>query len=102
MLEVLAAVSPSEPALFPTSRARIAGRRDSLSSVILILLGWDEERRKLAAALQASGADGTRPAGPREGSAAKRRPSDAAPGSSRLHPGEIEAGLRGNEVRTRR
>ena len=45
MLEVLAAVAPSEPAAFADLSRAVAGRRDSLSSVILILLGWDEERR---------------------------------------------------------
>src|SRR6185295_10036609 len=51
MLEVLAAVAASEPAAFAELARAVAGRRDSVSSVILILLAWDEERRKLAAAL---------------------------------------------------
>ena len=95
MLEVLAAVSPSEPSAFSDLARAMAGRRESLSSVILILLSWDEERRKLAAALQASGA---------EVRGLLVRAKDAAPGASSeptprwlvtLHPGEIEAGLAG-------
>jgi uncharacterized protein (DUF58 family) len=95
MLEVLAAVSPSEPAAFAGLAKSVAGRRDSLSSVILILLSWDDERRKLAAALRASGA---------EVRALLVRPKDAgaSPGEepvpgwvSVLHPGEIEKGLAG-------
>jgi uncharacterized protein (DUF58 family) len=95
MLEVLAAVSPSEPGAFSHLARAMAGRRESLSSVILILLGWDEERRKLAAALQASGAEvrgllvcakGARPSAF----------SEPTPGwLVALHPGEIEAGLAG-------
>jgi uncharacterized protein (DUF58 family) len=95
MLEVLAAVSPSEPGAFSDLARAMAGRRESLSSVILILLGWDEERRKLAAALQASGAEvrgllvcakGARPSAF----------SEPTPGwLVALHPGEIEAGLAG-------
>jgi len=89
MLEALSAVSPSEPAAFAELARAVIGRRDSLSSVILILLGWDEERGKLAAALQASGAEvrallvcakGARPAG-------------APAWVTALHPGEIEHGL---------
>jgi uncharacterized protein (DUF58 family) len=89
MLEVLAAVSPSEAAAFSDLSRAVIGRRDSLSSVILILLGWDEERRRLAEALRASGA---------EVRALLVRPRDApAPPAPAwvvtLHPGEIEQGL---------
>ena len=91
MLEVLAAVSPIDPAAFSSLARSVAGRRDSLSSVILILLAWDEERRKLAAALQGSGAsvrallvcakDG--------------EPGDLPGWVAVLRPGEIEKGLAG-------
>ncbi|HUK05405.1 MAG TPA: DUF58 domain-containing protein [Burkholderiales bacterium] len=95
MLEVLAAVSPSDRAEFAGLSRAIAARRESLSSVILILLAWDEERRKLAAALQGSGAEvrallvcakGARPGAS----------SEPLPGwISVLHAGEIEKGLAG-------
>jgi uncharacterized protein (DUF58 family) len=95
MLEVLAAVSPSEPGAFANLAHAMAARRESLSSVILILLGWDEERRKLAAALQASGAE-VRGLLVR---AKEARPGDSPEPTPRwlvtLHPGEIEAGLAG-------
>jgi uncharacterized protein (DUF58 family) len=57
MLEVLAAVAPSEASAFSDLSRTVTGRGESLTSVILILLGWDEERRKLAAALRGAGAD---------------------------------------------
>jgi len=89
MLEVLAAVAPSEPAAFSELSRAVISRRESLSSVILILLSWDEERRKLAAALQASGAQvrGLLVC-PK-----KTRPPDAPGWLVMLHPGEIDAGL---------
>lgn len=89
MLEVLAAVAPSAPAAFAELSRAVLARRDSLSSVILILLGWDEERRKLASALQASGAE-------LRGLLVcdrKAKPADAPGWLLALHPGEIEAGL---------
>jgi uncharacterized protein (DUF58 family) len=91
MLEVLAAVSPSDPAAFAGLAKSIAGRRDSLSSVILILLAWDEERRKLAAALRASGAD----VRALLVCAKDAEPADLPGWVARLHPGEIEQGLAG-------
>ena len=89
MLEVLAAVAPSEPAGFADLSRAIAGRRDSLSSVILILLDWEEERRKLAEALLATGAN-VRALLVCERDA---MPPDAPAWISPLHPGEIESGL---------
>jgi len=89
MLEVLAAVAPSAPAAFTELSRAVIARRDSLSSVILILLGWDEERRKLASALQASGAEV-------RGLLVcdrKARQQDTPGWLVELHPGEIEAGL---------
>ena len=89
MLEVLAAVASSEPAKFPDLARAVAGRRDSLSSVILILLDWDEERRKFVAALQGSGAD----VRALLVCAKSGRPKDAPGWVALLHPGEIEQGL---------
>ena len=89
MLEVLAAVAPSKPAAFSELARAVVARRDSVSSAILILLGWDEERRKLASALQASGAEvrGLLVCD-------KKAPQHDLPAwLVMLHPGEIEAGL---------
>ena len=68
------------------------GRRGELSSVIVVLLAWDEQRRALVRALAASGTEvrtllvcGERdiPAGAHAD----------APALLVLHPGKIEAGL---------
>jgi hypothetical protein len=95
MLEVLAAVAPSDANAFPSLARAVAGRRDSLSSVILILLAWDGERRKFAAALRAAGAEVrvllVRAKGERPGAAAEAPPAWVTV----LHPGEIERGLAG-------
>ena len=91
MLEVLAAVAPSEPSAFPDLARALAGRRDSLSSVILILLTWDEERRKLAAALRASGAE----VRTLLVCAERDLPGERPPGVLHLVPGKIEQGLAG-------
>lgn len=93
MLEVLAAVEPSEPAAFAELSRAVVARRERLSSVILILLSWDEERRKLAAALQASGAE-LRGLLVCDKNARPAASSDPIPGwLVVLHPGEIEPGL---------
>ena len=89
MLEVLAAVAPSEPgAFFELSRA-VVGRRESLSSVILILLSWDDERRALVSALRAAGAE------VRALLVCQERdiPRELPAGILRLSPGKIEQGL---------
>jgi len=91
MLEVLAAVAPSQPAAFSELARAVIARRESLSSVILVLLGWDEERRKLAAALQGSGAAVRGLLVCAKGA----RPLDAPAWLVTVHPGEIEAGLAG-------
>jgi uncharacterized protein (DUF58 family) len=89
MLEILAAVAPSEPAAFADLARGVVARRDSLSSVILILLSWDEARHKLAAALQASGAEVRALLVCDKGA----RPADAPGWVVALHPGDIERGL---------
>ena len=91
MLEALSAVAPSEPGAFANLARAVVGRRDSLSSVILILLAWDEERRKLAATLQASGAEVRALLVCAKGA----RPVDIPAWVTTLHPGEIEQGLAG-------
>lgn len=91
MLEVLAAVSPSEPAAFAELARAVVARRENLSSVILILLTWDEERRKLAAALQGAGAEvRALLVCPRDA-----RPQELPAWVTALYPGEIERGLAG-------
>jgi hypothetical protein len=64
-------------------------RRDSVSSVILILLSWDEERRKLAAALRAGGAEVRALLVCTERDTSPGLP----PGVQLLVPGKIEQGL---------
>jgi len=91
MLEVLAAVAPSEPIAFSNLARAVVGRRENLSSVILILLSWDEERRKLAAALRATGAD----VRALLVCAERDAPPDPPPGVLLLVPGKIELGLAG-------
>ena len=89
MLEVLAAVSPSEPAAFAELARAVVARREHLSSVILILLDWDEPRRALVSSLRAAGAEVrvllVRPDGD--------APPDLPPGILRLVPGKIAQGL---------
>jgi uncharacterized protein (DUF58 family) len=91
MLEVLAAVSPSEPAAFAALAKSVVGRRDSLSSVILVLLSWDEERRRLVEALRGSGAQVRALLVSEERNAPRELPA----GVARLAPGRIEQGLAG-------
>ena len=91
MLEVLASVSPSEVSAFAELARAVAARREGLSSVILILLAWDEERRKLAAALQGLGAN----VRALLVCARAAKPANAPGWLAVLHPGEIEKGLAG-------
>jgi uncharacterized protein (DUF58 family) len=55
LLEVLAAVSPYHAGGFRTLADSVLANRAGLSSAILVLLAWDDERRDLVARLQASG-----------------------------------------------
>ena len=89
MLEVLAAVTPSDPAEFGALARVVAARNASLSSVILILLSWDEDRRKLLSELRAAGAEVRVLLVCEEGDA----PSEIPPGVLLLNPGKIEQGL---------
>jgi uncharacterized protein (DUF58 family) len=87
MLEVLAAVAPSEPAAFSALSRAVLGRRATLSSVIAILVGWDEARARFVEALRAEGFD-VRVLLVGESAA-------APPGVLHLVPGRIEQGLAG-------
>lgn len=55
MLEVLAGVTPSAPERFPELARTVLTRRDTVSSVIAVLLAWDEPRRRFIAEARASG-----------------------------------------------
>ena len=89
MLEVLAAAAPSEPAAFAELARAVLARRESVSSVILILLAWDEERRALVSALRAAGAEVRALLVSLERDAPRKLP----PGILLLIPGKIELGL---------
>jgi len=86
---VLAAAGPSDVTAFPDLARAVVARRESLSSVILILLSWDEERRKLAAALRAAGAEVRALLVCAEQDVPREQP----PGVLHLVPGKIEQGL---------
>jgi uncharacterized protein (DUF58 family) len=85
MLEVLAAVAPSEPAAFSELARAVLARRAALSSVIAVFVRWDDERARLVASLRAEGFE-VRALLVREG-------GDAPPGVLQLAPGKIEQGL---------
>jgi hypothetical protein len=89
MLEVLAAVGPSEISAFSELARAVVARRESLSSVILILLAWDEERRKLVSALRAAGAE----VRALLVCAQRDAPPEPPSGILLLVPGKIEQGL---------
>jgi len=91
MLEVLAGVSPSPPGGFDSLARAVLARRATVSSVIAVLLAWDEPRRKFVAAARASGLEvrALLVCAPGE------QPPQADAGLLVLHPGEIERGLAG-------
>ena len=95
MLEVLAAVAPSEPGAFAGLARAVIGRGESLTSVILILLGWDEERRKLADTLRGSGAEVRTLLVCGERELPHGFPHGLPGGVVHLLPGKIEQGLAG-------
>ena len=90
MLEILAGVRASAPQAFQQLAGAALGRRGELSSAIVVLLAWDEQRRAFVRALSASGI------GVRVLLLCDERdtPADAT-GIFVLHPGRIEAGLAG-------
>lgn len=89
LLEALAGVAPSPPEAFTALADRVRAHRRRLTSAIVVLLDWDEPRRRFVAALRASGLEVralvvcAREAGP----------APAPGGPLVLHPGEIAAGL---------
>lgn len=88
MLEILAGVRASAPQAFSQLAGAALGRRGELSSVIVVLLAWDDERRAFVRALSGSGIE-TRVLLVCD---ERDTPGDAA-GACILHPGKIEAGL---------
>lgn len=55
MLEVLAGVAPSPPEAFGTLARAVLGQRRALTSCIVVLLDWDEERRGFIEKMMRSG-----------------------------------------------
>jgi uncharacterized protein (DUF58 family) len=89
LLEVLAGVGPGDPGAFARLAGAVMARRATLSSVIVILLAWDEARRGLVSGLRACGLE-VRVLLVREERAA---PASAPAGVMVLNPGRIEEGL---------
>lgn len=89
MLEVLAGVRPSAAADFAALARTVLERQSSLSSLIVVLLGWDAERREFLAAARRSGLE-VRAMLVCDASFAPREPDAAL---TVLHPGAIERGL---------
>ncbi|MEX0637962.1 MAG: DUF58 domain-containing protein [Burkholderiales bacterium] len=98
MLEVLAGVGPSAPQEFDALARAVLEARAKLASCILVLVSWDEARRRLAEALAASGIE------VRAILACAREavPRDAPPWLTAAHPGAVEAALAGLERRVLR
>jgi len=98
MLEVLAGVGPSAPGAFESLARRVLENRSALASCILVLVAWDDARRRLAESLAASGIEVRAIL-----VCAPERAPRAAPGWLALaHPGGIEAALAGLERRVLR
>jgi uncharacterized protein (DUF58 family) len=93
MLEVLAGVGPSAPEAFEALAQAVQEARAQLTSCVLVLVTWDEPRRRLAQALVASGIEVRAILA----CASADAPRDAPPWLSVVHPGAIEAGLAGLE-----
>jgi len=87
MLEVLAGVGPSAPERFEELARAVLARRHTVSSVIAVLLGWDEPRRRFIAEARASGLE------VRALLVANSAKPHDAPGVLVLRPGSIEQGL---------
>jgi hypothetical protein len=98
MLEVLAGVGPSAPQGFEALARAVLEARAQLASCILVLVTWDEARRRLAESLAASGAEVRAILD----CASEAAPRDAPPWLTVVHPGSIEAGLAALERRVLR
>ena len=91
MLEVLSAVGASAPEGFADLAQTVRARRASLSSLIVVLLAWDEPRRALLAWARGSGLQ----LRALLVCAAAQAPRAAVNGLLVVHPGDIERGLAG-------
>ena len=89
LLEILAAVGPGEARSFARIAAAVRGRLAQMSSCLLILVEWDDERRALAESLLGGGLE----LRAMLVCAREDRPREAPAWLHLLHPGEIEAGL---------
>jgi uncharacterized protein (DUF58 family) len=87
MLEILAGIAPSGTGEFESLASAVLGQRGSLSSCILVLVRWDQPRRKLVEALLASGME------TRALLVCEEKPADLPANVIALHPGRIEEGL---------
>jgi len=87
MLEILAGVSPSGAESFDALARAVLAQRGALSSCILVLVHWDEARRKLLDALAGSGME------VRALLVCDEKPVDLPARVLALHPGRIEQGL---------
>ncbi|MGE0875479.1 MAG: DUF58 domain-containing protein [Burkholderiales bacterium] len=87
MLEILAGIAPSRADEFDALARAVLAQRGALSSVILVLVQWDDARRKLLEALSGSGME------VRALLVCDHKPAELPPRVLALHPGRIEAGL---------
>jgi uncharacterized protein (DUF58 family) len=89
MLEVLAGISASAPREFAVLARSVLTQRAGMTSCIVVLLAWDEERKTFVHALRARGLE------LRVLLVCERAhvPQPAPPGVTLLHPGEIGVGL---------
>jgi uncharacterized protein (DUF58 family) len=87
MLEVLAGVGASSPARFAELANAVLARRSTVSSIIVVLLAWDEPRRTFVARARASGLD------VRALLVAQSANAEETAGVTPLRPGAIEQGL---------
>jgi uncharacterized protein (DUF58 family) len=85
MLEVLAGVTPSAPGEFGSLARAVMGQRAALTSCIVVLLAWDDERKAFIDQLRSSGLEVR----------ALLISEQDVPGVQVLRPGEIDAGLAG-------
>jgi uncharacterized protein (DUF58 family) len=98
MLAVLAGVGASAPAGFAALARAVLEQRAQLASCILVLVSWDEARRRFAEQLAASGIE-VRAILVCDRA---RLPADAPAWLLPVHPGGVEAGLSGLEQRVLR
>jgi uncharacterized protein (DUF58 family) len=98
MLEVLASVGPSAPQGFEALARAVLEARAQLASCILVLVTWDEARRRLAESLAASGTEVRAILV----CAREAAPPDAPAWLTAVHPGAVEAALAGLERRVLR